>query len=63
MLLSLFATVPSADVLIDQAAGGYAAPDVPTGALHPIWGILLSAAMVAAVVAVSLMSSKRSLTE
>ena len=62
-LLTFLATTPPVDVLVDRSAGDYAAPSIPTGALHPIWGLLISAILLAAVLGVSLMSSKRSLTE
>ena len=62
-LLTFLATIPPVDVLVEKSAGEYAAPSIPTGALHPIWGLLISAILLAAVLGVSLMSSKRSLTE
>ena len=62
-LLTLLATAPNVDFLIDRVSPGYAAPDVPTGALHPIWGMILSGILVGAVIAVSLMTSRRSPVE
>jgi len=63
LLLHTMLATPSVDFLIDRVTPGYSAPEVPTGALHPIWGLLLSAALAAAVIAVSLMGSKRAMTE
>lgn len=62
-LLNMLATLPPVDVLVDMTAGEYASPDVPTGSLHPIWGILISVILLAAVLSVSLMSSKRAINE
>jgi hypothetical protein len=62
-LLLYLATQPNVDFLMKRIDPGYESPDVPTGAIHPIWGILVSAALLAAVIFLSLMSSKRDLTE
>jgi hypothetical protein len=59
-LLTFLASAPDVRFLVDRVSPGYAAPDVPTGALHPIWGMILSGILVGAVVAVSLMTSRRS---
>ncbi len=61
--LLYLATQPNIDFLMDRIDQGYEAPDVPTGAIHPIWGLLISAALLAAVIFLSLMSSNRDLTE
>ena len=61
--LLYLATQPNVDFLMDRIDQGYEAPSVPTGAIHPIWGILISAILLAAVIFLSLMSSKRNLTE
>jgi hypothetical protein len=63
ILLDMLAAAPPVDVLVDMTASEYAVPEVPTGALHPIWGILISVILLAAVLGVSLMSSKRALNE
>lgn len=61
--LLYLATQPNIDFLMDRIDKGYEAPDVPTGAIHPIWGLIISGILLAAVVFVSLMTSKRELTE
>ncbi len=63
LLLHTILATPSVDFMLDRVTPGYSAPDVPTGALHPIWGMLLSAVLAAAVIALSLMGSKRAMTE
>ena len=61
--LLYLATNRNVDFLMDRIDQGYEAPDVPTGAIHPIWGLLISFVFLAAVIFLSLMSSKRDLTE
>ena len=61
--LLYLATQPSVEFLAERIDAGYEAPEMPTGAIHPIWGILISVALLVAVIFLSLMSSKRNLTE
>ena len=61
--LLYLAAQPSVGFLTDLIDTGYEAPKMPTGAIHPIWGILISVTLLAAVIFLSLMTSKRNLTE
>lgn len=63
-MLAALAAQPSVGFLNDRVSVlRYEAPKLPTGAIHPIWGILISAVLVVAVVFLSLMASKRNQVE
>ena len=63
-MMLLLAAQPSMNFLAERASAvKYEAPSVPTGAIHPIWGILIAAVLLVAIVFVSLMSSKRNQVE